>query len=129
MGTLSVHAYSLEKRIFNSLRPHSCFSREAGERFRKQVSFTQGVESLPIAILGLLGVFQHPARAFDRISTVLSRKEGYWIRSVPLLFLTKLWRQWDYPGKLPLLAQSIPIVAEPFRVSFRIASAGRDERR
>ena len=32
-------------------------SPEAGEKFRKEAVFTQGVESLPIAILGFLGVF------------------------------------------------------------------------
>src|SRR5207245_1423484 len=38
------------------------FSPEAGEKIRKEASFTQGVESLRIAILGFPGVFQHPAR-------------------------------------------------------------------
>jgi hypothetical protein len=54
----------LLKKAFSTACALTLVSPEAGEKIRKEASFTQGVESLRIAILGFPGVFQHPANAF-----------------------------------------------------------------
>jgi hypothetical protein len=48
------------KKAFSTACALTLVSPEAGEKFRNEANFTQGVESLPIAILGLPWGFSTP---------------------------------------------------------------------
>src|SRR6266849_2482357 len=66
----------LLKKAFSTAGALTLVSPEAGEKIRKEASFTQGVESLLIAILGFPGVFQHPARRAACFSAAHLRSAG-----------------------------------------------------
>src|SRR6266446_1893127 len=59
-GRYCISPSKLLKKAFSTACALTLVSPEAGEKIRKEASFTQGVESLRIAILGFPGVFQHP---------------------------------------------------------------------
>jgi len=67
---------AVEKKAFSTACALTLVSPEAGEKIRKEASFTQGVESLLIAILGFPGVFQHPARRAACFSAAHLRSAG-----------------------------------------------------
>jgi hypothetical protein len=48
------------KKEFSTASALTLVSPEAGEKIRKEASFTQGVESLPIAIFGIPRGFSTP---------------------------------------------------------------------
>jgi hypothetical protein len=66
----TAHPNRLLKKAFSTACALTLISPEAGEKLGRKPVFTQGVESLPIAILGFLGVFQHPAKEVADVITL-----------------------------------------------------------